>query len=177
MKWFKNVYNQAAIAVVLTIAMITSACNVSGPILALDGVVAASTAAVAIVSALEVTGKVDAVTGSLVTSYASAVSKAASESVSELQSTDTNAVKFSKISAFFAAVAVPSLGNTNVTAVVNALQSIITAVNSFLQQLHGTVPTGLTVSHNAKAFKLSKSDLKKLDQIKTKADKLVESVK
>jgi hypothetical protein len=114
--------------------LFTSGCSTGGLPTTLAVISDACTAATFAIPLLEASGVIPAGIGNIVLAYTGAVSDAASKSSAELLTADTAAIKATKITEYFAAVAVPALGPTvgpEVQALVNAISS---AVNLFISQ-------------------------------------------
>src|SRR5271156_42959 len=112
------------IAPLLALLFALTACSTSSLIATLQIVTDAVTVAIPVLQA----AGVDPAALALAQTYLTAVSTATSEAATELASSDTTAVKTSKILADFANVIAPTIGNAQVAAVIRAVAA---AVQSF----------------------------------------------
>ena len=125
---------------------------------ALNAVADASSVAVVVTQSLVAIGKVSPEVANQVAVYSQSVNNAVTTSVAELNSTDTNPVKISKISAAFAAIAAPAFG-TQAPAVTAVIQAVSAAVNIFLNQLHSSSVVKLAAAApHAKPMSLLKKE-------------------
>ena len=150
------------------IALLLVGCTVTQISVSLAVVSDACEAATLAVPILEATGILDSGIGNIVLAYTGAVSTAASQSGTELLTSDTAAVKDEKIIGYFAQVAVPALGPTvgpEVQAIVSAISS---AVNLFLAQFNS--PSALKAIKNGMAdqFKLGSGDRRNIGALSKK---------
>jgi hypothetical protein len=111
--------------------------NTSQLVTALNAVADASSVAVVVTQSLVALNKVSPDVANEVATYSQGVSTAVTTSVAELNSSDSNPVKISKITAAFAAVSAPAFG-TQAPAVTAAIQAVSTAINIFLNQLQSS---------------------------------------
>lgn len=118
------------LVLVLSLGMI--ACKTTTLISNLELVVNAATVAIPIIFAAT---KVDAVTQANVIAYLNAVDNAVIQSGTELQSTDIQAVKASKIVSYFAGAVMPNLPAGIPQAVAAAINAVAQEVAKFLSQL------------------------------------------
>lgn len=148
---------KSIVSVFLVFTLLLVGCtppNTSQLITALNAVADASSVAVVVTQSLVALGKVDQATADKVATYATAVDGAVTTSIAELNSTDTNAIKISKVSAAFAAVAAPAFG-TQAPAITAAIAAVEAAVNIFLNQLNSSgVLTAAKVAPNVKPTSL-----------------------
>jgi hypothetical protein len=115
-------------------------------------------AATVAIPLLESTGVIQPGVGNIVLAYTAAVSKAASESSAELLTTDSTAVKGTKIIGYFAGITVPALGPSvgpEVQALVNAITG---ALQAFLVNFTSPSAKAAIASGQADRFKLSSGD-------------------
>lgn len=119
------------LTVVLCISMV--GCSTSNLVTALNAVSDASSVAVVVTSSLVALGKVSPDVAAQVSTYAQGVSKAVTVANAELNSSDTNPVKITVITAAFAQVATPAFSNA--PEVSAAISAVSVAVQIFLNQL------------------------------------------
>jgi hypothetical protein len=138
--------------------LLTSGCSTGGLPTTLAVISDACTAATFAIPLLEASGVIPVGIGNIVLAYTGAVSDAASKSSAELLTTDTAAQKATKITEYFAAVAVPALGPTVGPEVQALVQAIASAVNLFISQF--TSPSAKTAISSGAAdhLKLSAGD-------------------
>jgi len=123
------------------LCLVLAGCSVSTLVTTLD-IVAASTAAASTIVASGGTGNSRA----SIVAYLSGVSTASSSAATELQSSDSSAVKYTKIAAAFAVVATISLDATASAEVKAAISTVETAVQLFLTALGKTKTAALSRS-------------------------------
>lgn len=131
---------KSIIAVLMTLALciFTVGCSTTSTLVTtLDAVSDAASVAVVVTQGLVATGSVDQTTANEVASYCTAVSTAVNESITELNSTDTNAVKIDLIVADFTQVATPAFGS-DASQVSAAISAVSSAIQLFLNELHST---------------------------------------
>jgi hypothetical protein len=153
----KLLYQLTLISTIIT-TLFTSGCSTGGLPTTLAVISDACEAATIAIPLLEASGVVPSGIGNIVLAYTGAVSDAASKSSAELLTTDTAAEKATKITSYFASVAVPALGPTvgpEVQALVNAIAS---AVNLFLTQFDSPSAKKVLASPAADHLKLSMGD-------------------
>jgi len=106
----------------------------SNLVTALNAVADAASVAVVVTQGLVSTGTVSQADATLVATYSTAISTAASQSITELGTTDTNVVKIGKITADFAAVVAPNVPGG--AAIAPLILAITSAVQIFMSQLN-----------------------------------------
>lgn len=158
---FLGILGALLIVLILTLA----SCGASSVITGLELVTDAAEAAV---TALAATGQIPAPTVTLIDNYLSQVSSATEFAVTELESTDTTAVKASKIIGQFAMIVAPDLPPGIAQGIVAAIQSVAKSVASFLATL-GSPGTAPTAAQKLPNLKLSDSDRGRLDKIRVRA--------
>ena len=129
-----KIFYQFTLISTIISTLLTSGCSTGGLPTTLAVISDACTAVTIAIPLLESSGVIPAGIGNIVLAYTGAVSDAASKSSAELLTTDTAAITATKITCYFANVAVPALGPTvgpEVQALVNAIAS---AVNLFVSQ-------------------------------------------
>jgi hypothetical protein len=162
---------KAIIALMLTFCMFVTSCTPQQTaVTALEAVSLAATTAIPTIIALEAVGKVDPATAAVALQYAKAVSTASSLAATELNSSDTNAVKVSVVIADFEPVVAPSLGANVAPEVFAAVQAISSAIQLFITNLKSgqlvTAARGASGVAQLNLVKLSHADKTKLVQIK-----------
>lgn len=149
----------AATTAALAGLLMQVACSQSQVITTLDLVVTAADTAVTV---LQATGTLPPGTASLITGYLNQVTAGVQFATTELASSDSNAVKASKIVGYFAMIAVPNLPPGTVQTVVAVVQAVANAVANFLATLPNMSLTAadqkalpMVAAHNIKVrFKL-----------------------
>jgi hypothetical protein len=140
-------------------ALLLTGCSPTGNLPATLNVISEACAAATVaIPIIEASGVVQTGIGNIVLAYTSAVSTAASESSAELLTTDTAAQKATKITGYFASVAVPALGPTIGPEVQTLVQAISAAVNLFLSQFNSASALKAIQSGAADHLKLSAGD-------------------
>ena len=158
-------------APVLIAILLLTACTPSTLVSSLQIAVDAVTVAIPVLAA----AGVDSATLMQVQTYLTAVSTATEEAATELATSDTSAVKVSKIVADFAGVVAPVIGNPRVSAVV---QAVAAAVQSFLTLLQQQQPSGPAAKAIASTVvKPSFADRSKLGAIKSQCEKNLAALK
>lgn len=147
----------------LLLVALLAGCGSGTVVTALELVTAASEAAV---STLEAAGQITPGTAIQIDSYLANVSAATQFAATELQSTDTTALKVSKIAAQFAGIAVPNLPPGTAQAIVTAIQAVANAVSKFLVQIQP--PPAPSAKLPVLAF--SSKDQVKLEAIRSRAE-------
>ena len=155
-------------AFVLTFSLVGCG-STSQLITALNAVADSSSVAVVLTSALAAAGKLDPAVATQVANYAQGVTTAVQQSITELNSVDTNPIKITKITADFAAVAAPAFGPGTAPQVQAAIQAVSAAVQIFLRQLNTPATLTLAKLSPVKAVKLSMGDKAALKSINKKA--------
>ena len=154
----------------LVAALFTTACQ-SQVTTTLDLVVAAADAAV---TALQATDQLPPGSAALLNTYLSDVTAAVDYATAELASADTPAVMASKITAEFAAIAVPQLPPGVAAAVGVTIQAVANAVAKFLSSIQATAAALTATPDGARAFfasgklKLTRGDRAALPKIRAK---------
>jgi hypothetical protein len=151
------------------LALTTVGCTpTSNLVTTLNAVADAASVAVVVAQGLAAAGKISPADAALIATYASGVSTAVTESITELSSSDTNPIKITKISGFFAAVAVPAIPGGS--ALAPYITAIVQVVTQFIGQLNSsTVLTAAKVAPKA-PLKLTMGDKMALHKTKKKAD-------
>lgn len=152
--------------------VVTSSC--SAVVGTLDGIVDGAAALEPIVAADSAAGQIPAATATVVMNYLEAASTAASNSITEWESSDSETVKIATISADFAGVAAPSLGPGMSAVVVTSISAISTLIGELMQQI-GASNSG-AASASVKMLALHGLDKHNLNRLKTKAGKNVAAV-
>lgn len=157
---------------VLIAVLLLSACSSSSTLLtALQIAVDAVTVAIPVLQA----AGIDSTALAQAQTYLTAVSTATEEAATELATSDTSAVKVSKIVADFAGVVAPVIGNPRVSAVI---QAVAAAVRSFLTLLQQQQPSGPTAKAIASTVvKPSFADRSKLGVLKSQCEKNLAALK
>ena len=149
---------------------VTSCTPQQTTVTALEAVSIAATAAIPTIIALEAVGKIDPATATIALSYAKSVSTAASLSATELNSSDTNAVKVSVVIADFEPVVAPALGPNVAPEVTAAIQAISGAIELFISNLKNglqlAAARGASGVAQLNLVKISHADKTTLAQIK-----------
>lgn len=143
--------------------------NTSQLVTALNAVADASSVAVVVTQSLVALGKVSPDVAAQVATYSTGVNQAVTTSVAELNSTDTNPIKITKISAAFAAVAAPAFGSQS-PAISAAVSAISVAIELFLNQLNsaGVLKMAARAPNVAPASLMLKGDKDLLKKIQEK---------
>lgn len=142
MSIFKSFNSFFAVLLVLVMSFSSISCSsTSNLVITLSAISDACSAGLVVIQALEAAGKIDPVAANLAVQYVSIVSVAAEKSVTELDSSDTNAQKIQVIVDAFAAVATPAFGSGVSTTIVSIVNSVASAVQIFLQQLQSPAVT------------------------------------
>ena len=126
----------------------------------------------AVVAALETVGVIPASVSAAINTYMGQVSAFADFATTELASTDTAAVKASRIAAEAASVAKPDLPGGTPTLLVTSIQAVAQAVATFLANIHTTAALISEPSYGnsfAAAGKPAKINISKADQKKLEA--------
>ncbi len=152
--------------------VVTSSC--SAVVGTLDGIVDGTAALEPIVAASSAAGQIPPATATVVMNYLEAVSTAASNSVTEWESKDSETVKIATIGADFASVPAPALGPGVSVVIVTSISSIDLLVSQLMEQI-GASNSG-AASASAKTLVLHGLDKQNLNRLKTKAGKNVASV-
>jgi hypothetical protein len=175
---------KSIVSVLLVCTLLMVGCtppNTSQLVTALNAVADASSVAVVVTESLVALGKVSPQVAAQVSTYATGVNGAVTTSIAELNSTDPNPVKITKITAAFAAVATPAFG-TQAPAITAAINAVATAVEIFLGQLNSSTTVKLAkvapkVAPTSLMVKGDKDLLKKIQakvaETNAKAAKLV----
>lgn len=148
--------------------VITSSC--SAVVTTLDGIVDGAAALEPIVAADSAAGQMPAATAAVVMNYLEAASTAASNSITEWESSDSEQTKIAAIGANFAAVTAPALGAGMSSVVVTSISSISNLVATLMQQI-GAQATAANAS-----MKVSIASRYKLNGLKAKAGRNVAAV-
>jgi hypothetical protein len=149
-------------------ALFLGGCSTGNLPTTLNVISEACAAATVAIPLLEAANVIPTGIGNIVLAYTSAVSDAASKASAELLTTDTAAEKATKITQYFAAVAVPALGPTvgpEVQAIVNAIAS---AVNLFISQFNSPSALKAIKGGTADHLKLTAGDRHALGGLKGK---------
>lgn len=122
------------------------------------------TAADAAVTTLQATGQIPPGTATLITNYLSEVSTGVSFATMELASTDSSALKASRIAQEFASITVPNLPVGTATAIGATVAAVVSAVSNFLATIQPAAAS-LTAAGapTPKQIKVAKSALSKID--------------
>jgi hypothetical protein len=157
------------LALVLCLALVS--CGQSEVTLTLDLVITAADAAL---TELQSTGQVSSGTTASITSYLNQIVTAVSFTTTELASTDSDAIKSTKIAAEFATVLAPNLSSGTPLVIVATIGAVAKAVTNFLALMATTSAQLQTFEGNAffaahKGWKLTKGDQKALPKIAAKA--------
>jgi hypothetical protein len=157
------------LAIVLCLALVS--CGQSDVTLTLDLVVTAADAAL---TTLEGSGQVSASTAGQVNSYLTQVTNAVTFTTTELASSDSDAIKSTKIAAEFASVIAPNLPGGTALEIVAVVGAVAKSVTNFLALMSSTSAQLRSAEGNAffaaaKGWKLSKGDQKALPKIAAKA--------
>jgi hypothetical protein len=142
-------------------------CGTSQVVSTLDAVVASAQAAVSVLGAA---GQIPPGTVALIDTYLKAVSQAAMFASTEINSSDSTAVRITKIVQQFAMITAPNLPAGTAQNIVAVIQAVTQAIASFLTNLQ-PVGVGTTAS-----IRFSKSDLARLGAIHTKAQAVYNSI-
>lgn len=147
-----------AAAFVSVVMLFSTSCGTSSTLVTLLNAVADSASVATIVTqSLVATGKVSQADATKVTTYAIAVSTAVNQSITELSSPDSNSVKITDISRYFATVLAPTFPNDS--SLVSVVQSVVVAITQFISQLNSpsvtsaatryptTVSLNMTLTH------------------------------
>lgn len=160
---------KSIVSVLLVCTLLMVGCtppNTSQLVTALNAVSDAASVAVVVTSGLVAFGQVDPAVGDQVATYATGVTQAVSTSIAELNSADTNPVKIDVITAAFAKVAAPAIGNVpQVNAVIDAVSA---AVKNFLNNLTSTGNLKLAKAAPNVKIVLANGDKAKLQKISQK---------
>jgi len=159
-------------AFVMALCSVGCGTPTSNLIVALNAVSDAASVAVVVTQALVATGKVDQATANLVATYSASVGTAVNTATTELNSTDTNAVKIEKVTAAFAAVAAPAFG-ANAPEILAAINAVTAAINIFIQQLQGTSVTAAAKAAPHAPIVLSHNDKMMIKKIHTKTAEMM----
>jgi hypothetical protein len=172
MNRFPALFRAAGLAVVLLMSLALVGCS-SSAVRDLQLVVAASEA---VVAALETSGVIPAPIGAAVNVYMGQVSEFVTFATTELASSDSSAVKASKIAAEAAAVAKPDLPPGTPNLIATAIQAVAASLGTFLGNIQATAAV---ISHpsygnsffaeKAAKLKISKADEKKLAELHARA--------
>jgi hypothetical protein len=114
---------------VSALTIVTTGCPAATPLEALDVVV---TAAQVAIPALASAGAISSEDSDKILAYLSAVNTAAGQAATELASSDSSALKATKIAGFFAAAAKPVLSGAASQKVITIVQGIDAAVSALL---------------------------------------------
>jgi len=126
------------LALLIALCLILTACSVSTLVTTLDMVATAAAVANTIVSGTGSHPKADA--------YLSAVATAASSSATELQSSDSSAIQYTKVAGYFAEVGTVSLDANTSAEVKAAIAEVEFAIQVFLAELAKTRTKALSLS-------------------------------
>lgn len=142
-------------------------CSQSQVTITLDLVVTAADVAV---STLETTGQIPAPIANEVTSYLGQVTTAVDFATTELATTDTAAIKATKITSEFAALALPQLPPGGPAAIVATINAVAQAIGKFLATIQTTsaqleTPGALAFAGSSGSAKLNSADKKALPKI------------
>lgn len=171
-----NLKTGLGIALVLLLSLSLMSCS-SSAVRDLQLVVAGGEA---VVAALESSGTIPAPLAALINVYMGQVATFTDFAIAELASTDTPAVKASKIAAEAASVSKPDLPPGTPALIGTSIQAVASALATFLGNIHTTAELISTPSFgNSFAaggkpakLKLSKSDEKKLAELRARAQRL-----
>lgn len=160
-----------AASVVLFVALgFLQACGTNQVITTLETVVTASETALNVLAA---TGAIPAATVTIADAYLKSVDQAAVFAAQELQSSDSPALKITKIVQQFAMIAQPNLPPGTAQTIVSIIQAVTTAVENFLKSIQ---PASATAAAKIPNFKFSASDLERLKAIQAKAESQVQTL-
>jgi hypothetical protein len=134
------------LAAVMAALLVASACSLSTLTTSLNAVVVSADAALAV---LGVSGTIPAPTVALATNYLTAVAQATNLTATEIASSDTDAVKASRITDIWAQAALPNLKAVSPNVSV-ALIAVDAAVKAFVGSIHPAQPVGFS-AHAARA--------------------------
>jgi hypothetical protein len=163
-----KLYYQSTLIFTVIGTLLLSSCSTTGLSISLTVVSDACAAAAVTIPLLEGAGLVPPGIGNIILAYTGAVSDAASQSATELLSTDTALIQSEKIIGYFAAVAVPALGPTigpEVAAIVKAIEA---AVNLFIAQFKSPMVQSAIKHGTLNGVKLGTGDRRALGSLKSK---------
>lgn len=174
-----SLFRAAGLGAVLLMFMALAGCS-SSAVRDLELVVAGSEA---VVAALESVGTIPAPIAAAVNVYMGQLSAFVDFATTELASTDTAAIKASKIAAEAATVAGPDLPPGTPALIATSISAVVTALATFLGNIHTTASlasedlpppyaNSFTAVKASKSGKLSKSDEKKLAALLPRVEKL-----
>lgn len=174
----KSKLTQFIIASVALVSLgLSTACSGSTAVLAsLKATVVAADAGLAVLSAA---GAIPPTAATLAENYLASVSTAVSATATELASSDTVAIKDSKVAEIWAKAVLPDIpGLPSVVSI--ALKAVEAAVNTFLGQMNVVPSTaaikahaiGLPVDVANSVVKVNFSECRELHSIKSEADKI-----
>ncbi|MGH7484617.1 MAG: hypothetical protein ACREMY_03300 [bacterium] len=152
-------------AVLAALALLLAACGTSSVVTALEAVVATAETAVSVLSA---TGQIPAPVATEINIYLGDVGTAAAFAASELASTDSTAVKVTKIIQQFSMIAAPSLPPGTAQTIIAVVQAVTTAIAKFLAQITPAV-TAKRAAVIPPKITISSSDARKLLSLRTRA--------
>ncbi len=140
----------------------------SNLITALNAVADAASVAVVVVDGLAATGKISPADAALVATYVTSVGTATNQSITELNSTDTNSVKIGKITGYFAVVAAPALPPSIGPLIGPIISAVVTTIDLFIHQLNGPAVVTAAAAAPRAAIKLTGADKAALKSIQKK---------
>lgn len=164
-----NTRNTVKAAPLIVLLAGLAACTISNIVQSLNLVVGAASVAVPVIQSLAGAGNLDPATAQQIAQYLSAVSDATAQTAAELQTTDPQALKITKITGYYATIVAPALGNRISPEARAAIGAVVAAVNSFLSQLKTTQTAAAVRGMKPADTQVSYSDRRKLGEIRTLA--------
>ena len=148
----RSVQSVVAVFMALVMGLFSVGCGTASNLVTLLNAVAdAASVATVVAAGLAATGTISQTDATAVATYATEVSTAVNQSVTELGTTDTNPVKITDITGYFAAAIAPNFSGGS--ALVPVIQAIVTTVTQFISQL--TSSTVLTAARVAPTVSVS----------------------
>lgn len=172
-----KLFYRATFLVTILSTLLFEGCSTSTPSISLTVVSDACVAATVAIPILEASGVLPSGIGNIILAYTGAVSDAASQSSTELLSTDSPAVQATKIIGYFSAVAVPALGPTVGPEVQSIVNAISAAVDLFVQQFKSPAAQKAIKSGALDHQKLSMGERHALGSLKGKFDTISQKCK